>query len=148
MKNMSLKKQRGHQPRKKKREKKMWDNRENSARERSVEFGGGNNAPAAISLISTVGSCWYLDILFFSHYTTNILERFQCTQLFWQQSSLESSWKIKGNTPAGQFWSPVDFAIFHRWIMFIFGYVVHLDVSLIIDDGDQKQNLQKGCVYV
>jgi len=80
MKNMSLKKQRGHQPRKKReREKNMWDNRENSARERSVEFGGGNNAPAIISLLSTVGSCWCLDILFFLHYTTNIPERFQCT---------------------------------------------------------------------
>ena len=33
------------------------DNKENSARERSAEFGGANNAPVVISLESTVGSC-------------------------------------------------------------------------------------------
>jgi len=47
--------------------KKVRDNRENSARERSAEFGGANNAPVAISLEYTVGLCWFLDILFFSH---------------------------------------------------------------------------------
>jgi hypothetical protein len=37
--------------------KKVRDNRENSARERSAEFGGANNAPVAISLEYTVGLC-------------------------------------------------------------------------------------------
>jgi hypothetical protein len=37
--------------------KRVRDNRENSARERSVEFGRANNAPVAISLVATVGSC-------------------------------------------------------------------------------------------
>jgi hypothetical protein len=37
--------------------KRVRDNRENSARERSVEFGSANNALVAISLVATVGSC-------------------------------------------------------------------------------------------
>jgi len=55
------------------------DNKENSARERSAEFGGANNAPVVISLESTVGSCWVLDMLFFSHSSTNWLEGFEST---------------------------------------------------------------------
>jgi hypothetical protein len=35
----------------------MRDNRENLARDISVEFRGANNALVAISLASTVGSC-------------------------------------------------------------------------------------------
>jgi hypothetical protein len=54
----------------------------------------------------------------------------------------------KGNTPARQFWSPTDFSLFHRWIMPIFGYVVHLDVSLIMDGGDRKRTLWQGVVHV
>ena len=50
--------QRGHQFKKKK----VRDNRENSARERSAEFGGTNNALMPISLKSTVGSCLFLDM--------------------------------------------------------------------------------------
>ena len=53
--NMILKQQRGHQFNKKK--KKVRDNRENLAKERNAEFGGANNAPMAISMESTVGSC-------------------------------------------------------------------------------------------
>jgi hypothetical protein len=53
---MPLKQQRGHQYKKRKR-KETRDNKENSARERSAEFGGANNAPVVISLESTVGSC-------------------------------------------------------------------------------------------
>jgi hypothetical protein len=53
-----LKQQRGHQFIKNK--KKVRDNRENSARERSAEFGGTNYAPMPISLESTVGSCLFL----------------------------------------------------------------------------------------
>jgi hypothetical protein len=52
---MILKQQRGHQFNKKK--KKVRDNRENLAKERNAEFGGANNAPMAISMESTVGSC-------------------------------------------------------------------------------------------
>jgi hypothetical protein len=37
--------------------KKVRDNRENSARERSAEFGGANNALVTISLEYTVGLC-------------------------------------------------------------------------------------------
>jgi hypothetical protein len=33
------------------------DNKENSARKRSVEFRRANNAPVALSLTSTVGLC-------------------------------------------------------------------------------------------
>jgi hypothetical protein len=51
--------------------KKQRDNRENSARERSAEFEGANNTPMAISLASTVGSCYVLDMLCFSHSSTN-----------------------------------------------------------------------------
>jgi hypothetical protein len=82
MENIPLKQQRGHQTRQKK-EKKKWDNRENSAREISAEFGGANNAPMAISLASSVWLCLVLDILFFSHSTTNLLEVFDNTQSVW-----------------------------------------------------------------
>jgi hypothetical protein len=49
---MSLKQQRGHQSKKKK---KVRDNRENSAKERSAKFEGANNALVAISMATTVG---------------------------------------------------------------------------------------------
>jgi hypothetical protein len=39
------------------------DNRENSNRERSADFGETNNALVAISLESIVGSCCVLDIV-------------------------------------------------------------------------------------
>ena len=58
-----------------------------------------NNAPMAISLESTVGSCWVFDILLFSHSSTNWPEVFDVTQSGGQKSSLELSWKTKGNTP-------------------------------------------------
>jgi len=58
------------------------------------------------------------------------------------------SWKTKGNTPAGKFWSSADVALFHRWIMPIFGYVVLLDVSVILNGGDQKHTFRQGVVYV
>jgi hypothetical protein len=61
---------------------------------------------------------------------------------------LETFWKTKGNTPTEMFWSPADFSLFHRWIMFIFGYVVRLDVAFILDGGDRKHTLQKGVVHV
>jgi hypothetical protein len=48
---MSLKQQRGHQSKKKK----VRDNRENSAKERSAKFEGANNALVAISMATTVG---------------------------------------------------------------------------------------------
>jgi hypothetical protein len=57
-------------------------------------------------------------------------------------------WKTLGNIPAGQFWSPADFSLFHRWIVPIFGYVVHLDVAFILDGGDRKRTHRKGFVYV
>jgi hypothetical protein len=56
-------------------------------RQRSVEFGGTNNALMAISLESTDGSCWFLDILFFSHSSTNKPKGFDGTQSIWQKSS-------------------------------------------------------------
>jgi hypothetical protein len=37
--------------------KRVRNNRENLARERSAEFRGANNVPVAISLASTVGPC-------------------------------------------------------------------------------------------
>jgi hypothetical protein len=85
MENIPLKQQRGHQTRQKK-EKKKWDNRENSAREISAEFGGANNAPVSISMTSTVRSCWVLDICFFSHSNTNWLEGFEIIKSVWQKS--------------------------------------------------------------
>jgi len=60
--------------------KKVRHNRENSAGERSVEFGETNNASVAIYLEPTVGSCWGFDILFFSHSYTNWLEGLEGTQ--------------------------------------------------------------------
>jgi hypothetical protein len=105
-------------------QKKKWETIENSTRERSAKFGRTNNAPGHISE-STVGWCWYLDICFFSHYSTNWLEGFDGTQSVWQNSSSAIFWKTKGNTPVGQFWSPTDFSLFHCWSMPIFGYVVH-----------------------
>jgi len=89
---MPLKQQKGHQPKQKKKKKK-WDNRENLAREISAEFEGVNNAPMAISPASSVWSCLVLDILFFSHSTTNLLEGFDNTQSVWQKSLSETSWK-------------------------------------------------------
>jgi hypothetical protein len=56
--------------------------------------------------------------------------------------------KKKRNTPAGQFWSPAEFFLFHHWIMPIFLYVVHLDVSLIMDGEDRKRTFRLGVVYV
>jgi len=127
-------------------QKQVRDNRENSARERNAEFGGANNALVAISLESTVGSCWFLDILFFSHSSTNW--PFEGTQSVWQKSSSEISWKTKGNTFAGQFWSPTDFSLFHRCCMPIFGYVACLDVAFILDGVDQKCILWQDVVRV
>jgi hypothetical protein len=54
----------------------MRDNRENSAKDRSVEFGvnkkkKNNNAPVAISLAFIVGSCCVFYILLFAHAYTN-----------------------------------------------------------------------------
>jgi hypothetical protein len=51
--------------------KKVRDNRENSARERSAKFKGANNSLMAISLESTIGLYLFLDILFLSHSSTN-----------------------------------------------------------------------------
>jgi hypothetical protein len=62
--------------------KKVRDNRENSNRERSADFEETNNALVAISLESIVGSCCVLDILFFSHSSTNRLEGLEVTNLF------------------------------------------------------------------
>jgi len=75
----------GHQfkekeKKKKKKRRKEGETMENSARERGAEFGRNNNIPMAISLESTVGSCWCFDILFFSHSSTNWPERFEGTQ--------------------------------------------------------------------
>jgi hypothetical protein len=100
----------------------------------------------AISLESTVGSCWFLDILFFSHSSTNW--PFEGTQSVWQKSSSEISWKTKGNTFAGQFWLPTDFSLFHRWSMPIFGYVACLDVAFILYGVDQKCILWQDVVRV
>jgi len=119
----------------------MRDNRENSAKDRSVEFGvnpKNNNALVAISLAFTVGSCCVFYILLFAHAYTNWPKGLKSTQSIWQKSSSEISRKIKRNTPIEQFWSPTDFSLFHNWIMFIFGYVVRLDVSFIMDGGDHK----------
>jgi hypothetical protein len=52
----------------------MRDNRENSAKDRSVEFGvnpKNNNALVAISLAFTVGSRCVFYILLFAHAYTN-----------------------------------------------------------------------------
>jgi hypothetical protein len=53
----------------------MRENRENPAKDRSVEFGvnpkKNNNAPVAISLAFTVGSCCVFYILLFAHAYTN-----------------------------------------------------------------------------
>jgi len=92
----------------------------------------------AISLAFTVGSCCIFYILLFAHAYTNWPKGSKSTQSIWQKSSSEISWKTKGNTPIEQFWSPTDFSLFHNWIMFIFGYVMRLDVSFIMDGGDQK----------
>jgi hypothetical protein len=46
-----------------------------------------NNAPMAISLESTIGSCWVLDMLFVLHSSTNWPEGLEGTQSFWQKSS-------------------------------------------------------------
>jgi hypothetical protein len=81
----------------------MRDNRENSYRERSVEFGETNNAPMAIYLESTFRSCWILDIVFLAQSSTNWPAGLEETQSVWQKSSSDISWKTKGNTPVGQF---------------------------------------------
>jgi len=132
----------------KKKERKEGETMENSAREGGAEFGRNNNTPVAISLYSTVGSCWVFDILFFSHYSTNWTERFEGTQSVGQKSSSELFWKTKGNNSAEQFWSPADFSLFHRWIVLILGYVVHLDVTFMLDGGDRKIFLRQGFMHV
>ena len=55
-------------------QKKKEKGRDNIRLKRSVEFRETNNALVAISLESTIGSCWVCDILFFSHSSTNWLE--------------------------------------------------------------------------
>jgi hypothetical protein len=102
----------------------------------------------ATSLESTVGSCWFVDISFFLHSSTNWQEGFEGTQFVWQKLSSEISWKTKENTPGGQFWSPAVVSLFHCWIMPSFRYVVRLDVAFILDDGDRKCTLQQGVVCV
>jgi hypothetical protein len=82
-----------------------------------------------------------LDMLFFSHIAANWPEGFEGTYSVWKKSSSDVSWKTKGKTLAGQFWSLTVFSLFHRWIMPIFGYVVRLDVSFILDGGVQKHTL-------
>jgi len=84
--------------------KKGWETIEKIRIEREVQIlEKTNNGPMAISLESTVESCWVLDILFFSHSSTNWPEGLEGTQSIWHKSSLDISWKIKGNTPTGQF---------------------------------------------
>jgi len=128
--------------------KKSESNRENSGKERSEEFRGTNNAMVAISLESTVGLFWFMNILFFSHFSTNRPEGFEGTQFVSTKSSSTIFWKTKENTPTRLFWSPADFSLFHRWIMPSFEYVVRLDVAFILDGGDWKRNLRQGVVYV
>jgi len=71
--------------------KKVRDNRENSAKERSAKFEGANNALVAISMATTVGLFWFFDILFFSHSSTTWPKGFESTQFVWQKLSSESS---------------------------------------------------------
>jgi len=71
--------------------KKVRDNRENSARERSAKFKGENNALVAIYMAATVGLFWFFDILFFSHSSTTWPEGFESTQFVWQKLSSEIS---------------------------------------------------------
>jgi len=39
-------------------------------------------------------------------------------------------------------------SLFYRWIVFIFGYVVRLDVVFLLDGGDWKHTLRQGAVHV
>jgi len=41
-----------------------------------------------------------------------------------------------------------DFSLFHCWIVPIFGYVVRLDVSFLLDGGDWKHTLWQGVVHI
>jgi hypothetical protein len=102
----------------------------------------------AISLTSTIGSCWVCDIFFCSHSSTNWPEGFEGTQSFWHKSSSERFWKTKGNNSAEQFWLPADFSLIHRWIMLLLGYMVRLDVAFNLDGGDRKHILWKGFGHV
>ena len=45
-------------------------------------------------------------------------------------------------------WSPADFALFHRWIILILGYVVRLDVAFILDGGERKHILRQGFMHI
>ena len=45
-------------------------------------------------------------------------------------------------------WSPADISLLHRWIVLIFGYVVQLDVTYILDSGYRKRMLWQGLVHV
>ena len=107
-----------------------------------------NNTLVALSLTSTVGSCFVLDMLFLLHFFTNWSEGLEETQSIWQKSLSEMSWRTKTKCTCRAVWSPVDFSLFHRWIMLILGYVVRLDVTFITDGGDRKRILRKGFVHV
>ena len=56
--------------------------------------------------------------------------------------------KQKGKGTCRAVWSPADFYLLHRWIVLIFGYVVKLDVSYILDGEDRKRTLWQGLVHV
>jgi hypothetical protein len=101
-----------------------------------------------ISLAYTIESWCGLDMLFLSHSSTNRPEGLERKQSVWQKSSSTISWKIKGNTPTKQFWLPADLSLFHHWIMSIFGYTVHLDVSFILNGEDRKHTLWQCVVHV
>ena len=146
-KKVPIKLQRGHQLKKKKKKKRKKYRKADKGRELQI-LEKTNNAPVAISLESTVGSCLYLDMLFSLHTSTNWPERLEGTQYVWQKSSSGMSWKTKRKCTCRAVWSPTDFSLNHRWIMLILVYVVRLDVTFILDGGDRKIFCWQGFVHV
>jgi hypothetical protein len=73
-----IKLQRGHQLKlKKKRRRRRKKNREKRIERELQILEKINNALVAISLESTVRSCWILDMLFLLHSSTDLLERLE-----------------------------------------------------------------------
>jgi len=70
-----------------KKKKKKEKNREKRIERELQILEKTNNAPVSISMESTVGLCWVLDMLLVLHFFTNGPEGLDGTQSVWQKSS-------------------------------------------------------------
>jgi hypothetical protein len=86
--------------------------------------------------------------VFFSHASTNLPIGLEETHPFDINHHQKFPRKQKEIHPQGSFGHWLIFSLFHRWIMLILGYVVHLEVAFIVDGGDWTLISRQGFVAV